>query len=147
MALGDHGEHALLVTQGQQKEKHRMGWPPRLYASTRWRKRSLLHRKRFPLCAACGREGRVQEAHLAHHLREHQPGDPETEFWFGALESSCFSHHLRAHGRPPPLGYRRDIGPDGYPLDPGNPFWVASDRQERQDKWRTSDSAKSKAKL
>jgi hypothetical protein len=113
-----------------------MSWT-KLYATARWRKRSAFHRKQHPMCAECERQGRTHEAHLAHHITEYWPGATDLHFFFGPLESLCFSCHLEKHGRPPSRPYRRDIGLDGIPLDPQHPYWVEERRQqERERKWQ-----------
>jgi 5-methylcytosine-specific restriction enzyme A len=106
-----------------------MTWT-KLYARSRWRRRSRFHRRQNPLCARCLAEGRVREAALAHHVEEFREGMTEMHFWLGELESMCQDHHLQVHGRPAMRAYSTAIGLDGYPLDVENhPFWQAS-RQE-----------------
>jgi hypothetical protein len=101
-----------------------------------------------PMCVACEREGRTNEANLSHHVNEYRAGDSDSQFFFGPLESLCFDCHLKVHGKPAMLPYRKDIGLDGYPVDQEHhPFWTADRRQqERESKWQKA-SAKKKGML
>jgi 5-methylcytosine-specific restriction protein A len=118
----------------------------RLYGTERWRKRSRWNLRLNPMCAQCEKEGRTQEANLSHHINEYRPGDSDLQFWFGPLESLCYACHLKVHGKPAMLPYRKDIGVDGFPLDPLHPLWVEDRRQQQQArKWR-KDLVKRKEK-
>lgn len=95
-----------------------MAWPKEFYGSRRWQKLSRFNLQQHPMCAECRRAGRTREATLSHHVNEHRDGDDVLKFWFGELESLCFSCHLRVHHKPAMRGYRADIGDDGWPIDP-----------------------------
>jgi 5-methylcytosine-specific restriction enzyme A len=107
-------------------------WPRRLYKSRRWERRAKQYRRAHPLCERCLAAGRVTIAVLCHHLREHYPGASELEFFFGPIQSLCHSCHLESHDRPPARGYARDIGIDGWPIDPAHPQSIASKQQEQR---------------
>jgi len=105
-----------------------MGWPDRLYKTRKWEKRREQQRREHPLCQLCEAEGKITIMRYAHHIHEHRPGAEEWEFWLGPLMSLCADHHLIVHGRAPTLPFRRDIGPDGFPLDPRHPFYTQEHR-------------------
>lgn len=94
---------------------------PKLYNKQSWRKRSAQQRREYPLCEICESEGRVTLARVAHHIEPHN-GD-EVSFRLGKLQSLCHACHERAHGRNPPVPYSKEIGADGFPLDPAHPFY------------------------
>jgi hypothetical protein len=104
-----------------------MGWDHKLYASSRWEKRSEFHRKQHPLCVRCEARGIVQEANLAHHIEPHRDGDEELKFWFGKLESLCYDCHRKEHGVwPMARPFKCDIGADGWPIDGNHPVYRSS---------------------
>jgi 5-methylcytosine-specific restriction enzyme A len=105
----------------------------RLYATARWERRSKLNLRMFPLCAECKRQGRTQEANLSHHVDAYRESYSELEFWYGKLESLCFSCHAIHHGYNLPRAFETDIGLDGFPTDPAHPFWIESRKQESRD--------------
>jgi hypothetical protein len=41
--------------------------------------------------------------------------------WFGELQSLCKFHHDSAKQQEEKMGYRSDIGADGWPMDPRHP--------------------------
>src|SRR4051794_8411288 len=86
---------------------------PKLYGSSRWKRRSKLQLKLFPICAMCSKAGRTTEATIAHHVVEHR-GD-ERLFFLGALASVCKQCHLEVHGHQM-KSFKREIGIDGWPL-------------------------------
>lgn len=92
-----------------------MSWD-KLYATSRWRRRSKQWKEQHPMCAECDRQGRVTLATDAHHTREYRPGDGELEFWFTPLESLCFACHQIRHGRNPQTQEKITIGRDGWPI-------------------------------
>ncbi len=57
-----------------------------------------------------------------HRLRKHH-GDVN-KFWLGELQSLCQHCHVTAKYDIETRGYRRDIGFDGWPLDPRHPCYL-----------------------
>jgi hypothetical protein len=77
-----------------------------------------------PLCAECKRQGRTQEANLSHHLEEWRPSFSEYEFWYGPIESLCFTCHAIHHGyQIPKENFERDIDETGWPCDSMHPVY------------------------
>jgi hypothetical protein len=99
----------------------------RLYGTTLWERRSKLQLRMFPLCAECKRQGRTQEANLSHHIEEWRPSCSEYQFWYGALESLCFTCHSIHHGfNLPKEDFERDIDASGWPCDPMHPVYQSN---------------------
>lgn len=121
-----------------------MPWD-RLYSSARWRRFTRLYLRMHPACVRCTQEGETYEATIVHHVVEFRLGDSDLKFWVGPFEATCKKHHLQIHGWPAMRDYQTDIGLDGYPLDPNNPFWKASRRQEEQERRWQKDSVGKKA--
>ena len=91
------------------------------YSTARWariRRHQLLE---HPLCAYCAERGIVQPATICDHVEPHR-GDIN-KFWLGKLQSLCKTCHDGAKREIELHGYRRDIGLDGYPLDPNHPVY------------------------
>jgi hypothetical protein len=95
--------------------------PPRTwYALGIWRRRAAHQLAAEPLCRMCQAEGRVTPAKVADHVEEH--GGNWNEFRLGKLQSLCAACHALKHGRASPTSsYGREIGADGWPLDPRHP--------------------------
>ncbi len=94
------------------------------YSLQRWRKRAKHQLRLEPLCRICLEHGHVVAATIADHIEPHN-GD-WNRFLLGALQSLCRDCHARkwatdAKGGKPEIGYRRDIGVDGWPIDPRHP--------------------------
>lgn len=73
-----------------------------------WAKRARRHLRANPYCAECRRQGRVQFAAVADHVKPHR-GDPE-KFRTGELQSLCKPHHdqkTREEERPGRLRFPR----------------------------------------
>jgi hypothetical protein len=47
-------------------------------------------------------------------------------FWFGELQSLCITHHNNSKQFLEKRGYLKDIGPNGWPIDPKHPVNKAS---------------------
>jgi len=67
----------------------------------------------------CLRKGLVVPATVADHVIPHH-GD-QWGFWFGELQSLCASHHSGSKAEQEHLGYSREIGVDGWPVDKEHP--------------------------
>ena len=93
-----------------------------LYDRRAWRRRAKAHLKSEPLCRMCWAEGnKVVAAEICDHIIPHR-GDLQL-FWFGELQSLCVRHHNATKQQIEVLGFRKDIGEDGFPIDKENhPF-------------------------
>lgn len=91
-----------------------------LYWSRRWLLRRAAQLDRVPNCEWCARHGRVTPATIPHHNEPHR-GDP-VKFHEGALTSLCKACHDGPAQSIERLGYSREIGLDGYPIDARHPI-------------------------
>jgi len=93
----------------------------RLYKTARWQAlrehRLVLH----PLCERCFSEGRIVRATVAHHRVAHH-GNEALFFDPANLASSCKPCHDSAEQSTERLGFSKQIGSDGWPVDPNHPF-------------------------
>src|SRR5262245_337072 len=90
-----------------------------LYNNTRWRNRRLAQLRAQPLCSLCLAKGIVMAASVADHVEPHR-GDPYL-FWNGKLQSLCSDCHNSTKQQIEARGYSREIGIDGWPVDPNHP--------------------------
>ena len=90
-----------------------------LYNTRRWQRRARLQLIEFPLCAMCLAREVVTPAVLADHITPHQ-GDHQL-FYFGELQSLCQHCHSSRKKQQETYGYQRDVGVDGWPIDPNHP--------------------------
>lgn len=97
-----------------------MSTMPRMYDTTRWRKKAKRQLKAEPLCVMCAKMGRDTPATVADHVVPHN-GDPEL-FWYGELQSLCASCHSASKQTQEVHGYSQAAGVDGMPLDSGHPW-------------------------
>ena len=67
----------------------------------------------------CLKEGKVVPATVADHVVPHH-GDVNL-FWLGELQSLCAPHHSSSKRVEEIRGYSRQIGADGWPVDPEHP--------------------------
>jgi hypothetical protein len=107
-----------------------MSWD-KFYGTERWRRRSKRQLQRVPCCERCTAQGRTQEANLAHHTQEWQPGFGVYEFWTIPLQSLCFDCHRITHNQGARKPYDKTISPDGWPADPLHPGNLALSYEER----------------
>jgi 5-methylcytosine-specific restriction protein A len=91
----------------------------KLYKTARWLARRARQLRDKPLCERCERRGRIAPATVADHVKPHR-GDVEL-FFRGALQSLCDSCHSSAKQSEESRGYSREIGSDGWPVDPKHP--------------------------
>jgi 5-methylcytosine-specific restriction protein A len=91
-----------------------------LYNTRRWRHVARYQLMTEPLCRFCLERGTPEPATVVDHVVPHH-GDI-TSFWTGKLQSLCKRCHDGRKGDEERLGYQRDVGLDGLPLDPRHPF-------------------------
>jgi 5-methylcytosine-specific restriction enzyme A len=99
-----------------------------LYDSARWHRVRRLQLAEHPLCKFCAERGIVTPATICDHVEPHR-GDIN-KFWVGALQSLCLQCHLTSKRDIEERGYRRDIGFDGWPLDPRHPCYAFENRKK-----------------
>jgi 5-methylcytosine-specific restriction endonuclease McrA len=91
----------------------------RWYDLHRWTKRSREQLHDHPLCLKCLLKGKVIAAEVADHVIPHK--DSYELFWFGDLQSLCASCHNSVKQQEEKSGYSREIGLNGWPVDPEHP--------------------------
>jgi len=91
----------------------------KLYDNKRWRARSAQQLRQHPLCAFCLKEGRARLAKVADHIVAHN-GDQQL-FFYGELQSLCVTHHNSRKQQIERIGYSKEVGLDGWPVDPKHP--------------------------
>jgi hypothetical protein len=92
----------------------------RLYKTARWRAIRQQQLRAHPLCKRHLDRARVVKATVVHHVDRHN-GDP-IKFFAGPFESLCaHCHDSDAQGEER-IGYSRQIGEDGFPVDPRHPM-------------------------
>jgi 5-methylcytosine-specific restriction enzyme A len=87
--------------------------------SSRWQRLRAAHLHAHPWCARCLAKGKHTVADEVHHKLPCK-NDPVLQTDPGNLEAICRECHAPlkgAHDR----GYSREIGDDGYPVDPRHP--------------------------
>ena len=92
-----------------------------LYDSARWGRMRTHQLAEHPLCKYCAELGRVTPATVVDHVEPHR-GDVN-KFWLGELQSLCDLCHKSTKAFLELNGYRKDIGLDGWPLDPRHPVY------------------------
>jgi 5-methylcytosine-specific restriction enzyme A len=92
---------------------------PISYRSAHWQARKRQQLQRHPLCVMCLSQGRVEVATVVDHVVPHR-GDREL-FYNGAVQSLCKPHHDKTKQQIETIGYCKDIGIDGWPVDPNHP--------------------------
>jgi 5-methylcytosine-specific restriction enzyme A len=94
------------------------------YGLERWKKRARHQLRLEPLCRACLARGFVVPATIADHEPPHRGN--WNAFRLGPLQSLCADCHAGKwaadrRGSHAEIGYRGDIGDDGWPTDPRHP--------------------------
>lgn len=99
----------------------------KLYQTKQWRvlRERVLLRDAFKCqhkgCGAFLKRGRThQHSAVIHHLKPHK-GDLDLFFDIDNLASVCKSCHDGAIQSSEVLGYDKEIGQDGWPIDPNHP--------------------------
>lgn len=90
----------------------------KLKAWERLRRRKLNDQ---PLCARHQARGKVKAATVVNHKVPHK-GDRRLFFDYDNLESTCAECHDSIIQSEERLGYSKEIGNDGWPIDSGHPF-------------------------
>jgi predicted kinase len=91
----------------------------RWYDLRRWRRMREQQLQAEPLCRICKLAGKVTVATIVDHVERHF-GDPH-KFWFGELQSVCRDCHEIRKKFHEARGYSREVGTDGWALDPAHP--------------------------
>jgi len=91
------------------------------YGRTAWLKRHKYQLAIEPFCRICTAQGRLGiVATEVDHVEPH--GGDWMKFRLGAVQSLCSDCHKRKRGSDT-RGYSRDIGADGWPIDPRHPCY------------------------
>jgi 5-methylcytosine-specific restriction protein A len=95
-----------------------------LYSTMRWQRIRRYQLSEHPLCKLCAETGKVTPAEVVDHIEPH--GGDRLKFFCGmeGLQSLCKRCHDSAKKQIEQHGYRRDIGFDGWPLDPRHPVYT-----------------------
>ena len=97
----------------------------KLYQRKEWRvlREQALLRDGF-MCARCGcvlKRGRSDpQSAVVHHITAHK-GNLDLFFDLDNLQSVCWSCHSGQIQSEEALGYSKEIGEDGWPIDPNHP--------------------------
>jgi 5-methylcytosine-specific restriction enzyme A len=91
------------------------------YKSRQWLARRKHQLMLEPLCRWCSARGITTAASVADHVVPCH--DDKNAFLTGELQSLCAPCH-NSKWASDKRGYRRDIGIDGFPIDPAHPFNV-----------------------
>jgi 5-methylcytosine-specific restriction protein A len=105
---------------GEHRDRaHALGW----YGRSWWRRRALRQLKDHPLCRLCLElKSQIVPAEVADHVEPH--GGDWRKFRFGALQSLCKNCHSSAKHSIELHGFSKEIGPDGWPVDPRHPCYA-----------------------
>jgi 5-methylcytosine-specific restriction protein A len=98
---------------------HQTGQWHYLYGRSTWVRRAKAQLRENPLCSMCLSRGIISPATICDHVEPHH-GD-HWLFYNGAVQSLCKPCHDGRKKREEKHGYQRDIGVDGWPLDPRHP--------------------------
>jgi 5-methylcytosine-specific restriction endonuclease McrA len=95
-----------------------------LYATARWQRLRRHQLREHPLCKFCLEKGIVEPATVVDHVEPH--GGDRVKFFVGfdGLQSLCKRCHDSAKKQIELHGYRKDVGLDGWPLDPRHPCYA-----------------------
>lgn len=80
--------------QGQQDYNRRRAESDRLYSTQRWRKLSIVYKKRHPLCCECERNGLVRATEIVDHIKPAK-SHPELFWEWSNLRPLCHDCHNR----------------------------------------------------
>ena len=79
---------------GQQDYNRRRAESDRLYSTQRWRKLSIVYKKRHPLCCECERNGLVRATEIVDHIKPAK-SHPELFWEWSNLRPLCHDCHSR----------------------------------------------------
>jgi hypothetical protein len=91
-----------------------------LYDSQRWRRRRRAWLRAYPLCVTCKAVGRIEAARVCDHVVPHR-GDLEL-FHNGEIQGLCLECHNNTKQQMETKGYSKEVGTDGWPVDPRHPI-------------------------
>lgn len=98
----------------------RRGSAARRGYDARWARFAKAYRERNPLCRPCQARGRLEPTFAVDHIVPlRQGGAKFDEDNLQPLCETCHNSHKQSEDR---LGYSRQIGVDGFPVDPRHPF-------------------------
>jgi 5-methylcytosine-specific restriction protein A len=94
--------------------------PSTSYKSSEWRRLRSRRLKAEPLCRFCKAKGRVTQANTVDHIIQHK-GDYALFIDYENTQSLCSPCHSRVKQSIERIGYNKEIGIDGWPVDPNHP--------------------------
>lgn len=94
----------------------------RWYKSPAWAIRRKHQLAEHPTCALCDQEGvmRIRQRMIVDHHPAHN--EDYQAFFFGPLRTLCKHHHDTIAQADEARGFSLEVGEDGWPTDPQNPF-------------------------
>lgn len=113
-----------MVCRGCQKRKERAMaalhqiW----YYRKEWKSLRKQRLNANPLCQNCFKKGKVVPASVVDHINPHK-GNWELFTNFDNTQSLCKRCHDGYKQQKEKIGFSRDIGEDGWPLDPEHPVY------------------------
>jgi 5-methylcytosine-specific restriction protein A len=90
------------------------------YGSSEWRDIRNARLDGEPLCRMCRRKGKIMAAAVVDHVTPHR-GDAALFFCYGNTQSLCKMHHDSTKQQIERIGYSKEVGTDGWPVDPNHP--------------------------
>jgi 5-methylcytosine-specific restriction endonuclease McrA len=101
------------------------------YKSRQWLARRKHQIQIEPTCAWCAKRGHVTPATVADHVTPCH--DDKNAFLTGELQSLCARCH-NGKWASDKRGFQRDIGADGFPIDPAHPFNLLATKEKTANK-------------
>ena len=90
------------------------------YKTAEWQRLRMAQLSKQPLCERCLAKDRTTAATVVHHIEAHK-GDRARFLDPTNLASSCAPCHDSDEQSEERLGYSKEIGADGWPVDPRHP--------------------------
>lgn len=90
----------------------------KLYRTARWQAVRTAQLRNHPLCHKCLQRGHVTPATVCHHEDRETK---KTNFYGGPFLSVCSPCHDGPIQSAERLGFSKEVGADGWPLDPAHP--------------------------
>jgi 5-methylcytosine-specific restriction endonuclease McrA len=91
-----------------------------LYKSRAWRNGRVIFLRQHPLCERCEAQKRTVAATVVNHRKPHK-GDEVLFFSVANWEALCKPCHDGPTQQIERIGFSREIGVDGFPIDPNHP--------------------------